>query len=84
VLEAALVSLQVVEEHADNANDFLLIEVIQDFGNGLNDAELVVSKAVHGEWMIGNNPKSSNHVVSNLSCVCANLSISSSSAIVLQ
>jgi len=46
VLKAAFIRLEVVEKHAYNAHDFLLVEVIKDFSNTLNDADLIVSEEV--------------------------------------
>jgi len=37
VLHAVLVFFQIIEEHANNAHDFFFVEVVQDFGNQLND-----------------------------------------------
>jgi len=33
-----------IEEHANNAHDFFFVEVVQDFGNQLNDVQLKVSE----------------------------------------
>lgn len=74
VFKAAFISLEVVEKHADNTHDFLLVEVIQDFSNTLNNTDLIVSEVVQGEVVVGKNPQSRNDIVGNLSGVHSNLS----------
>ena len=88
MLKTVLISLQIVEKHTDNTHNFLLVEVIKDLSDSPNDSNLIIRKLSKREIMVGENPESSDDIVSNLSRVRSNLSglstLSVSSTVVLE
>jgi len=60
-----------IEQHEDDSNNLLLVEVVQNFGHALNDAELVVREVLDGEGVEGQDPKGARHVVGDLAILRA-------------
>jgi len=71
MLEAVLISLDVVEKHADDTDDLLCVEVVQHFGYGLDNVVAIVGELNQSELMVGKNPESQDNIVSYLSSVVA-------------
>lgn len=71
MLEAVLISLDVVEKHADDTHDLLRVEVVQDFGNGLDNVVAIVGELNQSKIMVGKNPESQDNIVSYLSSISA-------------
>ena len=66
VIKTLFVLFKVLKEHAHDPHDLLFVVVIEDLLNVLNDVESVVSEIHKWEFVVGQNPAHSNHVVSNL------------------
>jgi len=71
VLEGERVVFQVIEHHADDAHNLLFVEVIEDFGDVLDDAELEVSEVLHGGIEGSQDPEAAAHVVGDLTVLNA-------------
>jgi len=66
VVHAFLVFHQALEEHHDNADNFLLIVVVKHLGNVLNNVKVVVREPLNSEIVGGQDPKDADHIVGNL------------------
>ena len=52
-----------MEEHANNAHNFLFVEEVKNFGHMLNNVKLEICEAIHCKIIVRKNPKSAAHVV---------------------
>jgi len=55
-----------IEEHANDAHNFLFIEVVKDFGHRLNDAKLKVREIGQWKLMVAHDPQAASNIVSHM------------------
>lgn len=59
-------ALTYIEDHKNDADDLFLVEVVEDLADALDYGKLVVTELLHGEGVVGQDPKGAAHVVGNL------------------
>jgi len=55
-----------IEEHANDAHNFLFVEVVKDFGHRLNDAKLKVSEIGQCKLVVAHDPQTASNIVGHV------------------
>ena len=71
MLKAKFIVFQIMEEHADDTHNFLLVEKVKNFRNMLDDVQLEICEAFHRKLIVRENPKSTAHVVGDCTVIQA-------------
>ena len=71
MLKAKLVLLQIIEHHADDANNFFLVKIVENLGNVLDNIKLKVCEVNESEVMSSQNPKRAAYIISDLTVLNA-------------